>query len=772
MYEKIPQELKLCKNWVGWKAVPDKDDPSHFGKIPVCVSSGENASSTFPGDWEDFETAVNSRYRNQLGFVFTDSPFFGVDIDRQEDALNAFLNGDTDNIIGEFVTGLQSYAELSPSGKGVHIICKGTLPGGANRRGCVEMYDTGRFFTVTGKCIADYPAADCTETVKPLFEKYLGSQSDNKTTEQRAVPSQIPAGSSTPQISFSISERLEKAKQSKRSGAKFSDLMAGKYEGWYKSHSEADMALCNMLAFWLDKNAADMDSVFRTSGLMRDKWNRKQSGSTYGALTVQKAVSDCTATYSDYSKQKSNYSITVSGAGEPVVSLEQNLKEYSFDDTGNSERLRDIYGERLKYCYETDTWFYWNHKNWEQDLTGTIDRVVDDSLSVLDKERILYADDPDTLKRFQKHIHNSRSLRAKKAMRTDLQHRVPILYEKFDNIGNLFNTPDGIIDLDTCKLYPHDKKLLLSKIAGTHISSGDCPVWKSLIRDLLGGNEGLMDYMQKVFGYSMLAKNPEQCFFILLGNGGNGKSTMLAPIREIFGGYAANVQAETLMVSANMSAGAARSDLARLKGVRFAHVSEPAKGHQFNESLMKQVTGGDKITTRFQYGRDFEYSPYFKMLIPANYPPIIVGTDNGIWRRVRVIPFKTAFSEDKADKSMPDKLRKELPMIFGWVLEGLKMYHRDGLRSPPEVLDAVKSYRCEMDVISAFIGECCVVTPSVSESAACLYSAFCRWAESNDMRMVSRQFFSKEISERDGVERQHKEGGTVYRGITILENRK
>lgn len=764
MYEAIPRELKDCKNWVGWRAVQDENDPSHFGKVPVCVSSDNNASSTDSRDWEDFETAVNSRYRNQLGFVFTDSGYFGVDIDKQEEAVEDFINGRTDNIIGEFVTALHSYAELSPSGKGIHIICKGTLPGGSRRRGCVEMYETGRFFTMTGKMIADYPLTDCTESIKPLFEKYLAPQTGEKPKE---VPKPVHNLSPVSVPDISVSERLEKAKQSK-TGAKFSDLMNGKYENWYKTHSEADMAFCNMLAFWLDKSTSDIDSVFRSSGLMRTKWDRKQSDSTYGALTIQKAVSECTAVYSEYLTHKSSYSLSVSGNAEES---DTELKEYSFDDTGNAQRLVDIYGEKLRFCYEKKSWYYWDGMRWAEDTTGTIDRIADDSLSVMDEERILYAADPDALKRFQKHIHNTRSSRAKTAMKKELCHRLPIHYGDFDKDEYLFNTPNGIIDLRNCKLYPHNRELFLSRMAGCEISSADCPVWRDFLNTILGGNTELIRYIQKAFGYSLLGSTAEQCLFFLYGRGSNGKSTMLEPIRRIFGDYAANAQSETIMYS-NKSAGTARSDLARLKGVRLLTVSEPDEGSQLSESLIKQVTGGDPLTTRFQYGADFEYTPYFTMWIPTNYRPIIRGTDDGIWRRIRIIPFNVQIPDDKKDKTLTEKLLKEMPMIFGWVLDGLRMYRMEGLKSPKAVLTCVEDYRREMDVVSAFLSECCVLESTKYENAAFLYNTYCRWAEMSSERIIGRRTFAQELMKKDGIERTHSMNGSIYRGVSVLEDYK
>ena len=286
MYEFIPEELKRLKNWVCWKAEPDEKAHSGIKKIPINPYTGGQAMSNNPDTWSDFETAVRiSADLAGIGFVFDGSGYFGVDLDDMPEALEQFKNGRYDNVIGEFVYGLKSYTELSRSGNGIHIICKGRLPEGARRRGGIEMYEKGRFFVMTGNYCSEFiDISDCTESVKPLHEKYLAQHKSvpEKTNNAPAVP-----------LSLSASEIVEKARSS-QNGAKFEALYRGDITG-YSSQSEADMAFCNILAFWCGGDIETMDSIYRSSGLMREKWDRKQSGSTYGMLTLKKAAESCSA---------------------------------------------------------------------------------------------------------------------------------------------------------------------------------------------------------------------------------------------------------------------------------------------------------------------------------------------------------------------------------------------------------------------------------------------------------------------------------------------
>ena len=311
MYENIPNELKICPNWICWKAVPQPrpDDPDHIGKIPINPHTGGNAQSNNPDTWSDFDTAVKAAEQfpgGGIGFMFGNSPYFGVDIDKVEPEIREFLDGGS-GIVTEFIHALQSYAELSPSGKGIHIICRGSLPKGGRRRGCVEMYDSGRFFTVTGNGFGGYSdIRDSTEAIKPLHEKYLGGA--------RTEPAQRIMQTSP--LPGTVSEVLAAASRAKN-GSRFQALYAGNFSE-YNSQSEADMAFCNMLAFWTGRNAGLMDEIFRQSGLMRDKWDRRQSGSTYGALTIQKAIEECTQVYQPPVKFRINIGNTTDNTpGEP-----------------------------------------------------------------------------------------------------------------------------------------------------------------------------------------------------------------------------------------------------------------------------------------------------------------------------------------------------------------------------------------------------------------------------------------------------------------------
>ena len=200
--------------------------------------------------------------------------------------------------------------------------------------------------------------------------------------------------------------------------------------------------------------------------------------------------------------------------------------------------------------------------------------------------------------------------------------------------------------------------------------------------------------------------------FILFGKGRNGKSIFVETIAEILGDYSNNMQAKSLMVKKNDNV---NTDIARLSKARFVTSSEPNEGFRFDEGLIKQITGGDKVTARFLYAEEFEYTPKFKIWVSTNHKPIIRGTDDGIWRRLVLIPFDVQIPEEKVDKDLKYKLLREAPAILNWMAEGAYMWMQEGLEMSDKLKAAVQKYRNEMDTLGQFIEDCCKVDKYSSE---------------------------------------------------------
>lgn len=751
----IPDELKQLKNWCVWKF---ENRNGKRTKIPFNAETGEFAKSNDKRTWSSYETAVNAEGVDGIGFFF-EPPYLGIDIDDIDDDLHRFKQGDKlDNIVSEFNEAFKSYTEVSPSGNGLHIIVKGKIPGSRRRKGNIEMYDSGRFFTMTGKTIGKYKdVTEVSEQVfKTIYEKYLP---DNTV--------KYPTTNNYQQNIHNLSEidvinEIYKSKQAKL----FDDLMKGNYEPYYTSHSEADMALANILAFWCARDYSQMDSIFRQSNLYRDKWDEKRKNSTYGEQTLFKAINEANNIYTPKQQTEDN---PLRYALSKLFDNQEETKEFpirSYDDTGNADRFIDRYGNLYKYSYIANKFYIYDGMKWKIDDKGSIRKLIDEMIESIKDEKIIHGDDvteEEAREFFQKYYKKTRGTQAKKNIMNELMHRRPATPDDFDRDDMLINVANGYIDLTSRELYKHDINKMFSQITNTDYTEKMQPaVWLDFLNDIFAGDQEVIRYIQKALGYSLTGSTREQIMFILFGKGRNGKSIFVEVISEILGDYSNNMQAKSLMVKKNDNV---NTDIARLSKARFVTSSEPNEGFRFDEGLIKQLTGGDKVTARFLYAEEFEYTPKFKIWVSTNHKPIIRGTDDGIWRRLVLIPFDVQIPEEKVDKDLKYKLLREAPAILNWMAEGAYMWMQEGLAMPEKLKEASKAYRNEMDVIEQFIEDECKRVDDAKVKANELYELYKRWANDNGAYKMSNKDFGQKMKEKFKYKRL--KTGMYYFGIEI-----
>lgn len=739
MYENIPEELKKVKQWVCWAG----------DKLPKNPYTGGNAQSNNPSTWADYDTAVaavDKYHFGGIGFMFA-PPYFGVDLDHCMD---------NQDFVDEFVESLQSYTEYSKSGNGIHIICKGRLPEGARRRGNIEMYSERRYFIMTGNVYGERrDIKDCTDAIKVLHSKYLYSEIP-KVAPKYIEPSNMDD-----------SEIIDKARNCK-TGALFQLLYAGNWEGLYGSQSEADLAFCNHLAFWTQKNEAQMDRIFRQSGLYREKWDKRRGSLTYGQITIQKACLNCREVYEPKLTEDDTKLAIGMFRGE-VAGRPKN--QYDMTDTGNAQRLRDKYKGNIRYSYTRKKWMYWTGKAWRFDDTGEIKKLADLIVDDLKKEAFETEEEKEQELRIR-FANKTANSAGKCNMITEAQHLegIPVMVDELDCYTDYINCQNGIVNLRNGELMPHDPSFMMSKICNTEYdaTSGKKPErWLKFIDEITNGDKDLAHYLHKCVGYSLTGSVKEQCAFFLYGIGNNGKSTFIETLADMLGDYAANAQPETIMMKRNDSGGA-NSDIARLKSTRLVSTEEPTEGVRLNEGLVKQLTGGGKVTCRFLFGDEFEYSPEFKIWVATNHKPVIRGTDVGIWRRIRLIPFEVNI--EHPDKQLKYKFREEMPRIMKWAVDGCIMYKQEGLEPPASVQASTAEYKAEMDLLGAFMDSCLVIDYTAHDPipASELYAVYVAWAQANnEYVMTSRKFFT-EITKKV-PEKGRTGAGIVYKNVKFTE---
>ncbi|WP_226043281.1 hypothetical protein [Natrinema sp. DC36] len=308
----LPASLREREQWVCWK---EEDRDGKPTKIPVTPETGAFASSTDPETWDSFETALEYAETGNatgVGFVFTDDdPVVGVDLDDCRDT----ETGDVDDAALDIIERLDSYTEISPSGTGFHVLIEGELPDGRNRRGSIELYDTARFFTVTGDRLEDTPTrvARRQDALVAIHREYVQDSEpdpEHESGDYSSSEKQAATGSAADtNVDLKDEELLERARNASNS-EKFERLWRGSTAG-YESQSEADMALCCLLAFWTGGDHQTMDRLFRQSGLLRDKWDEVHyaDGSTYGEKTIERAIASTSEFYDPDTRDTSTESV-------------------------------------------------------------------------------------------------------------------------------------------------------------------------------------------------------------------------------------------------------------------------------------------------------------------------------------------------------------------------------------------------------------------------------------------------------------------------------
>ena len=747
-FSNIPDILKAQKRWVCWNLV-ERD--GKLTKAPVNARTGNGAQSNNPSTWSDFNTAVAGVKKfglNGIGFMLGDG-FVGVDIDHCRDESGGFSTEALD-----IINTLESYTEFSQSGQGVHIICRGELPPGQRRRGNIEMYAEKRYFVMTGNILDDAHMEVCerTEELRIIHEKYLKAKRPQQALKEHKI---------TP-VNFSDDELIDKIMQSQQRDL-FIKLMNGDISD-YQSASEADLALCNILAFWTQKDEAAIDRIYRRSGLYRPKWDRLTDGvHTYGQITMGKALADCQTVYNPPKTKKrkqqdpSQYEQPPIDIYEHIIPDEVENEDKSplpewiwgpYNDTWNACRLVERHGENLRYN-PSKGWLIWNGVCWEEDRAGRVRLLVDDTiLSLRGYIDVLAKHSGKAAEKLRAWLSTSRNTGRKDNMLKEASYfeGISTLPEQFDRDVYLLNCQNGTIDLRTGKLLEHSRNNLITKVIPVEYHpDAKAPIWEKFLNRIFDGNTELIRFIQRAVGYSLTGSIKEQCIFILHGVGKNGKSTFLNTIRTMMGSYTRNANAQVFMKSGDTLN---YPEIARLQGARFVTTTEPEENEKLSESLIKQVTGGEPVTAKELYKSPFEFTPEFKLWMATNHKPKISGTDLGIWRRIRLIPFNVIIPDNEIDRELGHKLQNELPGILNWALAGCAAWMKDGLKEPAEVLSATESYQSEMDTLFTFISECIVEKKGEILKAGDLYKVYEAWCSRNGEYKISATKFSLKLKER------------------------
>ena len=778
-YSKIPQAMRAFNNWVLFKI----EERGGKKTKPPYQTDGRRAKANDPETWSTFAAVADvmksqpGRYAG-IGFQFDNSPFTGIDIDHCIDE-----QGNLSDLAKDVLAAAGSYAEYSPSGHGLHIIIKGKLKdrrGGKNASLGLEIYDGGRYFTMTGQALPGYEhITNNIEAVYKIYDKYHVGAGKQPQGREQTRPAPIPSPVADDSAAVII-ERIRKSKQ----GALFSSLFdSGDTSRYSGDESAADMALMNILPFWCRGDAQKMEAIFSMSALAsREKWQKRPD---YRKRTIQKALKDWDGTTYDPMEQRQNAKQIEDIRKEQQINTAAadlvELAKFALTDTGNAERLKYIHHGNILYCIEAGRWLKWDGRRWHyclsQDATELYNMVTG-VMRLSAKQYIPLHGQPvnekqeKAFKQYQNFFKKAEN--QNKLVDTIRRARAffPVEAEKLDTHDWLLNCQNGTIDLQTGQLMKHDKKHLITQVcAAEYDPAARSELWEKTIRQIIPDNE-LRRWIQKAIGYSITGFTREEKFFCLYGEGGGGKGTFIETIARVLGDYASSIPIETILASRNDAGNGqgATPQLAKLAPKRFALTSESGKDRRFKDDTLKLLTGGDKLTARFLYGQPFEFIPHFKIWMSTNYKPSVAdATDTGVKRRLLILPF-VADLADIRDITLKERLLypQERKGILKWAVDGCLMWQKEGLDDiPAAIKELMEAYYKENDPIGQFIDECCVPDEDLKVKAQDLLKAYNNWLEDNGSKYkIGRQAFSQDMQRR-GYELKRFTAGRYFLGIGL-----
>ena len=825
-YEKIPLEIKKTRRWVGYK-VETRDGKQT--KVPYNAILGTYAKSSDPSTWTTFGVAISGCVKysfDGIGFMLgkdteTDTHYLGIDLDNHDEP-------DFQEIAEDFIETLNSYTEYSHSGKGIHIICKGQKPVGRCRKSNIEMYDNGRFFTMSGNVIKNLPIAERCKEVQELWERYIkdkeiqsyleaNNSEDGGITFGKNYRAAIIEKTPTNMDDYELMDKI----RSSRYGDEFNNLYNGNISSYGGDHSSADLALCKILAFWTGCDKFQMDRIFRSSGLMREKWNQKRSetnrrgiilsAGTYGSQTIELAIANQQDVYRPASEK--NVFIQNTGAPiesttelvefdeklDPIVSIKSIFKTYPLNDTGNAECFYDYFGEYFKFNKDNNTFMFWNGKTWTKDIKGVVRKYANKLIDVLKskivntnkqieaaskkgEDGLLKIKELEAIKKAQlENVKRVSNKAGKDAMLSELHelHDLPVINSEFDIQDYLLNTDSGVVDLHTGEIQSFNKTLKLSKNTNCKVDFTEPKVWLKFLHDIFKRpkeeeTEELIETIQMALGESLTGRTNKEHLYIMYGHGSNGKSTFIKVVNDIFGDYGTSVNSD-LLVQSNNSSQSNEFSLSALLGARMVSTSETAEGKRLDEVVIKKILGGEKINAQFKYGQPFAFMPTFSPWMSTNNKPIIRATDFGTWRRIFFIPFLNTFTEETKDVEMPKKLAIEKAQILGWMIQGaVRLYteFQDKLPKPKCLEEALSDYKRELDVIVTFLNDRCIPIVDAQVDAAFLYQEYKEWAKNNSEYLFSESRFKQEMPKKGYKLVKDANGKWVYSGIMLARDNK
>ena len=751
-----PEAIRTRRQWVAWRYIERGGKPT---KCPLSPTGGA-ASSTDPTTWGSFEAAVEACQTESLagvGFVFTaDDPLMGVDLDRCVDP----ATGQPKPWAQAILDRLSSYSEISPSGTGVKTIVRASKPGSRCKSGyadgAVEMYDHDRFFTVTGVSLHD-PAkhvADRQAEIESLYLQVFGSKATSP------APRIDPANNGRARLDDSEVIRLACA--NRKSGAKFAALWSGSWEKHFESHSEADSSLVFTLMYYT-KDAVQIDRLFRSSRLMREKWDERHGGQTYGEMTIAKALEEVDAQYRPRRPAGTNAAgngaaVAVQQATEDLVALGQRepaTRRLVLSPTKTLPTAKAFIEERYSHDSLRTLHSYagailvWRGNRYveieEESLRQQLQPWLHDAL------RYQFNKPTGTMELFG---FDSNATTIKSAIESTRAYAhlpasiTPTVWlagaEKQPDPRDLLPFLSGTLHLPSGRILPATPALFnINALDFDYDASAKPPErWLQLIEQLWGDDIESVQLLQEWMGYCLVAVTSQQKMIIVVGPRRSGKGTIGRVLARLVG--PGNVVGPTI------SSLGGTFGLQPLIGKSVAIVSD-ARFTGENIGVVVErllcISGEDTLTVDRKFLGSLTMKLATRFMFLTNELPRLKDASGALAGRFLVLRLTKSFYGCE-DVTLTATLMNELPGILLWAIDGLKrLRDRGHFVQPKSVLDAVRDMEDLSSPVLAFVRDQCVVAPGCRIWVDNLYAAWKSWCERSGRDSVSnKQMFGRDLA--------------------------
>jgi putative DNA primase/helicase len=713
--------LTTQPRWLVWQY--ELDRLGRRTKIPY-LAHGRKASSTNPRTWRTYaELPLGNGFAGP-GIVLGEG-LQGVDLDA---CLSA--SGELEQWAAQIVDRLDTYTEVSPSGRGVKLLFYGPagasaevkfgepveLAPGEHKRAEVALFTAGRYFTITGRVYRDRPvrtigegdAVWLREVIDELRAEEKARKDPHREPRQRGKRTQCqvkaPAMGATP---------------SAVPPALLALIRDGVAEGQRSEQFHHAVRWC-----------ADLGMTPPVIVTLLQQYPNGIAAKYTGRVAAE------------VSRSLQGHQQRV-GADAPV-----------FTDDELAARFVAAHGHGYRWSPGLD-WMRQAGHVWQRDAERTRVHAA--------REVCRDAADTLTKPKDQRTIASAKSVQAVLTLaQADPAIALPV--EAWDRDRLVLNTPGGVVDLRTGAMRPHAPGDYMTQSTAVAPDFSMLPaVFMQFIGEVFEADEELMDFMQRALGYCLTGDRREQVLFFWHGTGANGKSTFVDLVRWVAGTYATTLPASELMVSRSERHPAG---VATLRGRRLAISSELDEGQFWNEPLLKSLTGDDTLAARFMRQDFFEFELTHKHVIVGNHKPRLRGGDPAMARRLVLVPFEAKFSGAARDPSMLQRLKAEAPGVLAWLIRGAQQWHEQGLRIPDRVRAVSAEYLADNDDLALWLEEC--AERRGEAKASTLYASFRRWKEARGEHAPSQTAFGQRITALHGVSKRMS-NGVRYAGLMLKE---